>query len=88
MPEYREVRRPSQLSTRALTDAESEILNGGAAAAIGLGLESPSQLEIAYTSDRTLVRPVNAPSDLPSFSFAGHVSPFDARAWVLARLGK
>jgi hypothetical protein len=92
MPDYRDVKRPATLASRALTESEAAMVEaGGNEAAIGTdlaGAGQTEQLSIWYANGRTIVAGTKGGEVVDAWSFAGNVSPFDCRAWYLAKVGQ
>lgn len=88
MPEYRAIKNPAALTGAPLTEEEqAKVDASGVDAAIGTDLtEGASQLDIRYTTTRTLVVAVGAAAEPKTWSFSGAVSPMDCRTWYLAKV--
>jgi len=89
MPDYRDVKRPTALIKRDLTDDElSIVMAGGNEAAIGTDVAGAhaTQLDLWYLPEQTLVAGRLEDATFITWSFNGHVSPHDCREWYLAKV--
>jgi hypothetical protein len=87
MPDYRVVKHPARLKAIDLLDSDEPVAVGAGLHAAGMGLKGePSQLDIVYRDDRTLVFPVNPPKGVKPWAFKGIISSADCVTWLRASL--
>lgn len=87
MPTYREIANPTRLKATDVTTVELSQIVEPIQSAIGTNLSAdrgPTQLDLRYLPDKTVVTAAGGPDGARHWSFIGAVSPQDALAHFIA----